>query len=148
MLAWSVGLFALLRSPWVEGRILLPLAQLQKQAADHYGGTPSVAVAATLECSGADVLALSVAAILAWPVSWSTRLTGALGVVAFVLGLNTVRIATLGHAAASPVLFRVLHLEVWPALLVLATAAYVFAWMRARLGAAGQAADVGSDVGA
>jgi exosortase/archaeosortase family protein len=148
MLAWSLGLFALLRSSWVEGRILLPLAQLQKQAADHYAGAPSVPVAATLECSGADVLALGLAAILAWPVSWRTRLTGALGVVAFVLGLNTVRIATLGHAAASPGLFRVLHLEVWPSILLLATAAYVFAWMRARLAAARQAPDGGNEASA
>ena len=60
------------------------------------------------------------------------------GGVAFVLGLNTVRIATLGHAAASPALFRALHLQVWPAILVLATAGYVFAWMRRALGATGR----------
>ena len=30
-LLWSLGLFALLRSPWVEERLVLPLTQLQKQ---------------------------------------------------------------------------------------------------------------------
>src|SRR5688500_519663 len=105
-LAWSLGLFALLRNPWVEQRLVLALTQAQKQAADYYTGSPAVPIAVTLECSATDVLALCLAAILACPVSWRARLTGAVGAVAFVLGLNTVRIATLGHAAASPSLLR------------------------------------------
>ncbi|HVR72544.1 MAG TPA: hypothetical protein VMT87_17045, partial [Vicinamibacteria bacterium] len=141
-LVWSLGLFALLRSPWVEARLVLPLTQLQKQAADHYAGRPAVPVVATLECSGTDVLALCLAAILACPVSWRARLAGATGGIAFILALNTVRIATLGHAAASPALFRALHLQVWPAILVLATAGYVFAWMRTSLGGTGRTARV------
>ena len=92
-------------------------------------------VAVTAECSGTDVLALCLAAILACPVPWRARLAGAAGGVALVLALNTVRIATLGRAAASPALFQALHLQVWPAILVLATAGYVFAWMRGALGA-------------
>jgi hypothetical protein len=84
------------------------------------------------------VLALCLAAILACPVSGRARLAGVAGAVAFVLGLNTVRIATLGLAAASPVLFRALHLQVWPAILVLATAAFVFLWMRTALETTGR----------
>jgi exosortase/archaeosortase family protein len=136
-LAWSLGLFTLLRTPWVSDRFVLPLTQLQRQAADYWAGAPSVPIAVTSECSGTDVLALCLAAILAYPVAWRARLAGAAVAVAFVLGLNTVRIATLGRAAASPDLFRALHLQVWPAILVLATAAYVFAWMRAAIGADG-----------
>jgi len=137
-LVWSLGLFALLRTPWVEEQLVLPLTQLQKQTADHYAGSPAVPIAVTLECSGTDVLALCLAAILACPVSWRARLAGTAGAVAFVLALNTVRIATLGRAAAAPGLFRALHLQVWPAILVLATAGYVFAWMRMALGATGR----------
>ena len=129
-LAWSLVLFALLRAPWVEERFVLPLTHLQKQAADYYTGGPSAPIAVSLECSGVDVLALCLAAILACPVPWRSRLAGTAGALAFVLGLNTVRIATLGLAAASPALFRALHLQVWPAILVCATAGYVFAWMR------------------
>ena len=88
----------------------------------------------TTACSGTDVLALCLAAILACPVPWRARLAGAAGGIALVLALNTARIATLGHAAASPALFQALHLQVWPAILVLATAGYVFAWMRKSLG--------------
>jgi exosortase/archaeosortase family protein len=146
-LAWSLGLFALLRAPWVEGRLILPLTQVQKQAADYYAGTPPVPVAVTLECSGTDALALCLAAILACPVSWRARVAGTAGAVALVLGLNTVRIATLGHAAAAPALFRVLHLQVWPAILVLLPASYVFAWMRGALQATGGRIDKGAEEG-
>jgi len=143
-LAWSLGLFALLRTPWAEERLVLPLTRLEAQAADYYAGRPPVPVAVTLECSGTDVLALCLAAILACPVSWRARLAGTAGAVALVLGLNTVRIATLGRAAGSPALFQALHLQVWPAILVLATAGYVFAWMRWALGACAVRRTVGT----
>ena len=52
------------------------------------------------------------------------------GGAGLILGLNTVRIGTLGRAAASPAWFNALHLYVWPAVLTLAIAGYVFAWMR------------------
>jgi exosortase/archaeosortase family protein len=134
-LAWSLALFALLRSPWVEAELLLPLTLLQQGAADFYAGRPPVPVSVTVECSAADVLALCLAAILSCPVPWRARLTGALGGVGFVLALNTMRIASLGHAADRPAVFDSLHLRVWPAILVLATAGYVFVWMRAALAA-------------
>jgi exosortase/archaeosortase family protein len=140
-LAWSLGLFAILRTRWVEERLLLPLTLLQKQAADYYAGAPAAPIAVTLECSGADVLALCLAFILACPVSWRARFAGTAGAVAFILGLNTVRIATLGLAAASPALFQALHLQVWPAILVLAAAGYAFAWMRIAVGASARAGE-------
>ena len=136
--AWSLGLFALLRTPWVDERLVLPVTRVQKQAADYYAGRPAAPIAVTQECSGTDVLALCLAVILACPVSRRARLAGAAGAIAFVLGLNTVRIATLGLAAASPALFQALHLQVWPAILVLAVAGYVFAWMRISVGARGR----------
>ncbi len=69
-------------------------------------------------------------AILAYPVQWRTRLAGAACGAALILGLNTLRIGTLGRAAASPAWFNTLHVYVWPAVLTLAIAGYVFAWMR------------------
>jgi exosortase/archaeosortase family protein len=147
-LIWSLGLFVILRTPWAEERLVLPLTRLQTQAADYYAGSPPVPIAVTLECSGTDVLALCLAAILACPVPWRARLAGTTVVVALVLGLNTVRIATLGHAAASPALFRALHLQVWPAILVLATAGYVFVWMRKALRASGRTDEGDTEEGA
>jgi len=146
-LAWSLGLFALLRSPWAEGALVLPLTRLQEKAAEHFAGRPPVPVAVTSECSGTDVLALCLAAILACPVPWRARLAGATGGIALVLALNTLRIATLGRAAASPALFPALHLQVWPAILILVTSGYVFAWMRGALGARGRAEEGASGEG-
>jgi exosortase/archaeosortase family protein len=147
-LAWSLGLFALLRSPWAEERLVIPFTQMQKQAADYYAGSPAAPIVVTPECSGTDVLAVCLAAILACPVPWRARLAGAAGGVALVLSLNTLRIGSLGRAAASPVAFQALHLWIWPAILVLATAGYVFVWMRGAVGAIGQDGEGGAEEGA
>src|SRR5687767_1515457 len=84
-LIWSIGLFAFFRAPTVEQRFVLPLTRVQQQAAEHYAGLPAAPIAVTLECSGTDVLALCLAAILACPVAWRMRIAGAVGAVAFVL---------------------------------------------------------------
>ncbi len=123
-------MFGFLRSPWVERGFVVPITQFQQRAAEFYAGPPSASISVTAECSGTDVLALCLAAILAWPVSWRARLKGAAGGITLVLVLNTLRIATLGQTAASPALFQTLHLQIWPAILILATSGYVFAWMR------------------
>ena len=127
---WSLGLFALIRSPWVEGSFVLPLTRWQQGAAEFYAGAPKAPISVTADCSGTEVLALCLAAILAWPASWRMRLAGALGGITLILTVNTFRIGTLGLAAASPALFDALHLQIWPAILVLVTTGYVFAWMK------------------
>jgi hypothetical protein len=58
------------------------------------------------------------------------RLAGAGVGLGLILGLNILRIGTLGLAAASPAWFEALHVYLWPAVLTLAIAGYVFAWMR------------------
>lgn len=141
--AWYLGLFVFLRLNWVEVHGLLPLTQLQARLAVGLCGTPSLPVQATLECSGADALALCLGFILAYPARWRLRLAGAVVGLVLVLGLNTLRIGTLGLAAASPAWFEALHVYLWPGALTLAIAGYVFAWMRLadrwHLGGAGPA---------
>jgi exosortase/archaeosortase family protein len=127
---WSLAFFGVLRLNWTEAHAVLPFTRAQAAVAVGMFGTSALPVAVTLECSGADALALCLGAILAYPVKWRTRLAGAGAGVALILALNTVRIGTLGRAAASPAWFNALHVHVWPALLTLAIAAYVFAWMR------------------
>ena len=128
--AWSLGFFGLLRLNWTEAHLVLPFTRVQAGIAVGLFGTPTSPVEATLACSGADALALCLGAVFAYPVLWRTRLAGAAGGAALILGLNTVRIGTLGRAAASPAWFDILHLYVWPAVLTLAIAGYVLAWMR------------------
>jgi exosortase/archaeosortase family protein len=125
-----LGIFGLLRLPWFETHALLPLTRLESRLAVALCGTPAGPIDVTLSCSGADALAICIGAILAYPASRRMRLAGAGGGLMLVLGLNTLRIGTLGRVAASPAWFEILHLYVWPAALILAVAAYVFGWMR------------------
>lgn len=128
--AWSLGFFGLVRLNWFASHVLLPVTRAQGTVAAGLLGTPSMPIEITLACSGAEALALCLGTILAYPVKWGARITGAAGGAALILILNTLRIGTLGQAAASPEWFNLLHLYIWPAVLLLAIAGYVFMWMR------------------
>jgi exosortase/archaeosortase family protein len=127
--AASLAFFGLLRLNWVEAHAVLPATRLQAWIAASVFGAPAAPVEATLACSGTDAIALCLGAILAYPVAWRVRAAGAAGGLALILGLNIARIGTIGRAAASPSWFDALHLYVWPAVLTLAIAGYVFGWM-------------------
>jgi exosortase/archaeosortase family protein len=127
---WSLALFGLFRLPWVATQILWPATRLQSAAAIALFGPSSVPIEVTLACSGADALSLCVGAIVAYPASWRMRAIGVATASAGLLALNTLRIGTLGRAASSPRLFEALHLYVWPVVLTVAIAGFVFAWMR------------------
>ena len=128
--AWSLTLFGLFRLPWVGTHILLPATQLQAAAGSALLGPSSLPIEATLACSGADALALSLAAIAAYPARSRVRAAGLAAATATILALNTIRIGTLGRAAASPRWFALLHVYIWPAVLTIAIAGLVFTWMR------------------
>lgn len=128
--AASLGLLGVLRLNWVAAHAVLPVTRLQAHIAASVFGAPAAPVDATLACSGTDAIALCLGAILAYPVAWRVRAAGAAGGLALILALNIARIGTLGGAAASPAWFDALHLYVWPAVLTLAIAGYVFWWMR------------------
>jgi exosortase/archaeosortase family protein len=128
--ACSLGIFGVLRLGWTEAHIVLPATVFQGGLAVHLFGAATLPVAVTLACSGADAVALCLGAVLAYPVRWRSRLAAAAGGIALILVINTFRIGTLGMAASSPAWFDALHLYVWPAVLTLAIAGYVFAWVR------------------
>src|SRR5580704_3003429 len=128
--AWSLGFFGLLRLNWTEAHAVLPFTRVQAAVALGLFGTSALPVEVTLACSGADALALCLGAVLAYPVRWRMRLAGAGAGAGLIVGLNTVRIGTLGLVSASPAWFNALHVYLWPAVLTLAIAGYVFAWMR------------------
>lgn len=129
-IAYSIGVFGLLKWPTVETHVLLPFTQWQGRIAQAALGAPVLPIDVTLACSGADAFALCAGAILAYPAPLKFRLGGTAAGFALILILNSLRIGTLGRVAASPVLFETLHVYVWPAILILAIAAYVFGWMQ------------------
>ena len=63
--AWTLGLFALIRLGWLETHAILPLTLLQARVAQAGFGIPALPIDVTLACSGADAVALCVGAILA-----------------------------------------------------------------------------------
>ena len=126
---WFVGLFGLMRFGWVERTLLTPFAQLQQRVADQLTGAPSDLVYADASCSGGDPIALCVGAICAFPAAWGSRLRGAALGVAAITALNVVRLGSLSLVAAEPTLFDLLHVYVWPGILILASAAWVYGWM-------------------
>jgi exosortase/archaeosortase family protein len=128
-LAWSLALFAALRLSWIDLKVVGWLASTQRDLALWYGATATAPIVVDSSCSGADVIALCVAVTLSYPVAWRRRLLGAAGGTLVILALNTIRIGTLYNTASRPALFEALHIYVWPALLVVATGAYVLAWM-------------------
>jgi exosortase/archaeosortase family protein len=127
---WSLALFGLFRVPWTGVHIFLPATQAQAAVGTALFGPSSLPVEATLACSGADALALCCGAIAAYPVCWRMRAAGIAIGTAGILGLNTIRIGTLGRAAATPRVFDALHVYIWPAVLTIAIAGLVFGWMR------------------
>ena len=127
--AWVVGLFGLMRVGWVQQHLLLPFAGVQQRLAIDLMGAPPNVVVVDLSCTGADAIALCLGVIFAFPATWRARMRGGSLGLLLITSLNTLRIGTLSFAAGTGALMNLLHVYVWPALLIVAVAAYVFAWM-------------------
>ena len=147
--AWFVGLFGLMRLPWVERVLLTPFAGVQQQVADQLTGAPSDLVYADASCSGGDPLALCAGAIFAFPATWGSRLRGAAVGFTVITALNIVRLGHLSLVAENRALLDLLHVYVWPGILILVAAGFVYAWMgRQGFDIAGGPAVVGAGSGA
>ena len=75
-IAWSVGLFGLVRLRWFEAHAIVPLTRAQAHLATLTFGPAARPIDISLACSGADALALCAGAILAYPAPWRTRVAG------------------------------------------------------------------------
>ena len=138
--AWFVGLFGLMRLPWVERVLLTPFAEVQQRVADQLTGAPSDLVYADASCSGGDPLALCAGAIFAFPAAWGARLRGAAVGFTLITAVNIVRLGHLSLIAENRALLDLLHVYVWPGILILVAAGFVYGWM----GRQGFGADVAS----
>ena len=127
--AWFVGLFGLMRLAWVERVLLTPFAEVQQRVADQLTGAPSDLVYADASCSGGDPLALCVGAIFAFPAAWGSRLRGAAVGFTLITAVNIVRLGHLSLIAENRALLDLLHVYVWPGILILVAAGFVYGWM-------------------
>ena len=127
--AWFVGLFGLMRLGWVENTLLTPFAQLQQRVAEQLTGVTSGLLYADASCSGGDPMALCMGAVFAYPAAWGARLRGAAVGLAVITALNVVRLGSLSMVAEDRGLLDLLHLYVWPGILIVAAVVYVYGWM-------------------
>lgn len=127
----GLALFGLLRLEWIEVHAVLPFTLAQAALAVRIFGAAVLPIDVTLACSGADAMALTLGAVLAFPATWRHRVRGVAAGLGLIVALNVVRIGTLGRAAGSRALFDALHLYVWPIVIAIAIGAFVLAWMSA-----------------
>ncbi len=130
-MAWTLGLFGLIRLAWVDQHLIASLVEFQKSVVFWYGTTPNAAITVNSSCSGADVMALCAGVLLAYPIAWTRRIAGAILGLGLILSLNVVRIASLYAVASSPATLDLFHLYIWPAILTFVTVVFVFLWIRA-----------------
>ena len=80
-------------------------------------------------CDAIEPAALFIAALLAFPATWRARLVGALIGVTVLQILNVVRIASLVRIGQTrPDWFETIHVEVWPPVFLVVTAAIWLGW--------------------
>ena len=128
--AWFVGLFGLMRLPWVERTLLTPFAKVQQGVADQLTGAPSdLSTPTRAAAAGTDPLALCAGAIFAFPATWGARLRGAAVGFTLITAFNVVRLGHLSLIAENRELLDLLHVYVWPGILILVAAGFVYAWM-------------------
>ena len=128
-LGWVAVLFGGMRLAWVQQNLLLPSAGLQHGLACALTGAPRDAVVVNQSCTGSDAMALCLGAIFAFPATWRRRLIGAALGLGVILAVNTARIGSLSLVVGDRELFNLLHVHVWPAVIVLVAAVYVYFWM-------------------
>ncbi len=129
---WSLALFGFLRISFVEQAIVLALLRTQATIVQWYVAAAANTISITPSCGASDVMAMCLGVILAYPATWRRRLAGAAGGLGIIIGLNILRLATLATVVSRwPESFTVVHVIVWPVLLIAATAVYVGRWMLA-----------------
>jgi exosortase/archaeosortase family protein len=127
--AWGLAATAVLTSTPVMASVVVPFSRWQGTVVAWYLGVGSLPVSVVPSCSGLDAMSLCVAAVMAFPRAWRQRLAGAgIGLV-WILLVNLARVASLA-AAVDSAWFDLLHVVVWPTLLILATVGWVFLWLR------------------
>lgn len=128
--AWVVGLYGLFRLPLVQQYGLVPFARIQQGIAVALFGVSPTAIIVDVSCTGSDAMALALGAVLGFPAPWKQRIRAAGVGFLLITALNTLRIATLSMVVGERATFDLLHLYVWPGLIVLAAVLYVFRWMQ------------------
>ena len=140
-----IGLFSLLfQIPLMDTAVVVPMTEVLARVSNvglrligfdtHVEGTvisgaEGFAVNILKGCNGAYVLAIYLAAVLAFPATWKEKALGtALGIPA-VQGINLVRIVSLYYIGVRhPALFERFHYHVWQTVVIILSLAVWLLW--------------------
>lgn len=114
---WGLVFTAVVTNATVMAAVVVPFSRWQGEIVAWYLGVRSLPVSVVPSCSGLDAMSLCVAAVLAFPRGWRQRLAGAGAGLVLLLIVNLARIGSLAASADSP-WFDLLHIVVWPAVLM------------------------------
>ena len=91
--------------------------------------SPRFGLAILRGCDGVEPAALFIAAVLAFPASWRSRIVAAIGGTATLLALNLVRIVSLYYTGIYfPKAFDTVHLDLWQTLFILIVMTMWMTW--------------------
>lgn len=143
-LFWILLFSLLFQVPWVDSWIILPmtetLASISNALLRLIGfetevsgtiitGVEGFAVNIMKGCNGAYVVAIYLAAVLAFPASWRERGLGVLLGIPAVQGINLIRIVSLYYIGVRhPALFERFHYHVWQTIVILLAMGIWLAW--------------------
>lgn len=132
LLPWGDrALYLYLRgNAWLAGAILHGLGQ-DIHVSDLTIRSGAFAVSTRRGCDAFEPAWFFCAAVLAYPAAWRAKPRILLAGAAAILALNLVRIVSLYYLGRyAPGLFASAHLEIWPALFILAAVALWILWVR------------------
>jgi exosortase/archaeosortase family protein len=115
----------------VSGEVAAWLLRLCGEPVQASGGvlTSSFSMAVKQGCDGLQAMSIVASGVLAFPGGRRFKLTGVALGVSLLLVLNLLRIASLFWAGVHwPTRFQLLHVHVWPAVLVLGAFVFWVAW--------------------
>lgn len=142
--AW-IGLFSLLfQIPWVDTYLVLPMTRVlafisnvglglmgfeTTLAGTVIAGAEGFAVNILKGCNGAYVLAIYIAAVLAFPASRKEKSLGVLLGIPAVQSINLLRILSLYYIGVKhPELFERFHYHVWQTVVIILSLALWLVW--------------------
>lgn len=115
---------------WASNLLLHGLAQ-RTQLAGLTIRDGGFAISLRRGCDAVEPAWLFCAAVLAFPAPWSRKWRMVLAGSAFILALNFIRIVTLFFIGRNwPALFPPAHLEIWPAVFMIAVIGLWLVWIR------------------
>ena len=120
--------FYLEANAWTSSFVLNLLGQ-GTQVSDVTIRSADFAIAIRRGCDAIEPAWLLCAAIAAFPGAWKRKFAGMLVGICVLQLLNVVRIVTLfGIGQRAPTLFSIAHLEIWPAVFIIAAITLFVGW--------------------